>query len=67
MAAKAVDEGGHMRVPAHFHVPHESKRHAGREVGAQKRLTLNQRSRGHGPLLQEPSPAPANVGRSTTL
>ena len=32
MPAKAVDEGGHMRVPEHCHVPHESERHAGCEV-----------------------------------
>ena len=37
MAAKAVDEGGHMRVPAHRHVPPESERHAEREVDARKR------------------------------
>ena len=38
MTAKAVDEGGHMSVPAHRHVPPESERHAERGVEATKRL-----------------------------
>ncbi len=52
MPPKAVDEGGHMKVPAHFYVPPESERHAGREVDARKRFNRNRRFRGHGPLLQ---------------
>ncbi len=42
MAPKAEDEGGHMRVPAHCHVPAESER-LRREVDARKRLDRGDR------------------------
>ncbi len=58
MPAKAVDAGGHRRVPAHCPVPPVSERFR-REVDAWERFNRNCRFRGHGPLLQVAHPPPA--------